>query len=267
MARAIFITGSGRNEGAFLTDNHLLANFLRTESKMCDIVPLLAREFDSGDSFAHALQEALWADDPLEPTLVVFNGHGAERAIDGQVVERGIGWRIGKFAPYRKDAKPVLFPYDLLAEVLEMYPGPLLLINNCCFAFAAVRALARHIPLSSQFGLIASSGAEEKSYTDGTMFGSIIRCWRKREVPFVDTPAVNNISHFKRLEPSVIGHEGAFAGITEASIEERPGHSLEIESEVIESDARDYLYTRYPRVKRWRRMLDYHFFPPFVVAR
>lgn len=158
MPRVIIISG---DEERFHNESAYCAKFCKEELHIRSIKSIIfgaASEEDALD----ILDKAMFNGDTSQPLLLIYNGHG----------EKGCWY-------YGKDKR---FQYKALCYLVRKYKSSILIINNCCYSFSLAETFIQERVPDDRVGVIASSGANEVSYT-GILCPDIFKSW-KAGIPY-----------------------------------------------------------------------------------
>jgi hypothetical protein len=158
MAKALLIAGDSKR---FLDEVLLMRDFLRHEAGIADIA-VIKTAYLPFWGFRRRVSRFL-EKSRKEPLLILYSGHGSETK-EGS----GGGWQLSDSGN--------IFPYDELVKMLRGHPAPVLIVNDCCFAFGLAAELKKELFPPERFSVIASSGAHEVGYTG--IVKRLIESWR-----------------------------------------------------------------------------------------
>lgn len=151
MARAVLIAG---NEQRFLREITCFREMLLTKTYVTQAT-ILRTAYDTPADFRRKLSAAL-RKTHQEPLLLVFSGHGCS-----------FGWGL---------SGNLLFDYSqLIPMLLDRYPAPFLLLNDCCYAAGVTECLDRSAVAVTSAGVIAACRRGET--TEGGLLWRITLDW------------------------------------------------------------------------------------------
>ncbi len=158
MPRVIIISG---DEERFHDESAYCAKFCKDELRIRTIKSIVLGTALEEDAL-EILDKAMFNGDTSQPLLLIYNGHG----------EKGCWY-------YSKDKR---FQYKVLCYLVKRYKSSVLIINNCCYSFSLAETFIKEGVSAERVGVIASSGANELSYT-GILCPDIFNSW-KAGIPY-----------------------------------------------------------------------------------
>ncbi len=156
MRKAIVVAGGDKR---FLDAIDEFQAYLRISAEV-ERIELLKTAYMAPPELAYRLAIAIGGHhESADPLLLAYAGHGGQE-----------GWNI---------SETVNFPYDTLTQIIAKSQRQLLVINDCCYAFALVDKFTEAAIPHERVSVIAACGTDELSYS-GTL-RKVFESWKQKK--------------------------------------------------------------------------------------